>query len=73
MYNNIELDEEKLPDKLQKIRDEVFKDKSFRNFLMIDEEHFNDDLWDGYHPSEKGHNLWAKELYEDLNDKINNI
>lgn len=60
-------------DEFNLVRDNIFKEKSFRKFLMIDKEHFDDNLWDGFHPNEKGHELWAKELYKDINDKINNI
>ena len=60
-------------DEFNLVRDSIFKKKSFRKFLMIDKEHFDDNLWDGFHPNEKGHELWAKELYKDINDKINNI
>ncbi len=81
MYNNIELEDDlsvvrsltETTEEFFKIRGRVFKEKSFRSSLMIDDEHFDKTLWDGYHPNETGHELWAKELYGDLNDKINHI
>jgi lysophospholipase L1-like esterase len=27
-------------------------------------------VWEGIHPNEDGHELWANELYNDLRDKI---
>ena len=48
------------------MKNKVMKDVSFRNFLM------NRDLFEipAQHPNEQEHQLWAKELYEDLKDKI---
>ena len=53
------------------IRKRIFKDISFRKLLMKSKTgKFKKDLFDGYHPSEKGHEIWAKELYKELKDKI---
>ena len=53
------------------IRKRIFKDISFRKFLMKSNTgKFKKDLLDGYHPSEKGHEMWAGELYKELKDKI---
>ena len=75
MYSNVELENEiditnPTFEYYLKIRPLFTKDKSFRSFLMVDEENFDDELWDWYHPSEKAHELWAEELYKDLNEKF---
>tara|TARA_R100001594_G_C4053321_1_gene265380 strand:+ start:3265 stop:4050 length:786 start_codon:yes stop_codon:yes gene_type:complete len=49
------------------VRKKIFKDISFRKFLMKpDKNEFKKDLFDNFHPSERGHQLWAEELYKDL-------
>tara|TARA_R100000030_G_C3219382_1_gene115523 strand:+ start:34 stop:777 length:744 start_codon:yes stop_codon:yes gene_type:complete len=54
---------------IKDIRKNNFIDKTFREVLMkgeyLDEELFGKD----YHPTEKGHKIWARYLY----DKVNNI
>ena len=54
---------------IKDIRKNNFIDKTFREVLMkgeyLDEELFGKD----YHPTEKGHEIWARYLY----DKVNNI
>ena len=58
-----------------KISAGIFKKESFRGFIMKDSK--SKEGWKNnillekdYHPSEKSHELWAKELYKDLKDKI---
>ena len=53
-----------LTDEYLKIRKRIFKKESFRKFIL------NKDVWEGIHPNEDGHELWANELYNDLRDKI---
>ena len=45
-----------------------FKEVSFKNFLLDDNNEFRDGLFNELdpHPSEKGHQLWAEELSKDL-------
>ena len=49
-----------------KVADKVFKEVSFRNFLM-EKGLFSSPQ---QHPNDMEHQLWAKELYKDLKDKI---
>ena len=49
-----------------KVTDKVFKEVSFRNFLM-EKGLFSSPQ---QHPNDMEHQLWAKELYKDLKDKI---
>ncbi len=54
---------------IKDIRKNNFIDKTFREVLMkgeyCDEDFFGKD----YHPTEKAHEIWARYLY----DKVNNI
>jgi lysophospholipase L1-like esterase len=68
MYQDIEIQDEMinsfLTDEYLNIRKKIFKKESFRKFIL------NKDVWEGIHPNEDGHELWANELYNDLRDKI---
>ena len=77
MYDNYDLVEElknmetNVIKEFIDIREKFFKDGSFRKFLMKpNTKEFKKDLFEGFHPSERGHQLWAEELYKDLKDRI---
>ena len=57
-------------DDFLQITKDIFKKTSFKNFLLDDNNEFKDGLFNEYdpHPSEKGHQLWAEELYKDISE-----
>ena len=63
------LDINNIIDEYKRIHKEVFTKKSFIQFLFNLSEYNQDDLID-YHPTELGHELWAKELSTVLKNEI---
>ena len=63
------LDINNIIDEYKRIHKEVFTKKSFIQFLLNLSEYNQDDLID-YHPTELGHELWAKELSTVLKNEI---
>ena len=64
-----EMDENKL-EQLEEIKNSNFINQTFREVLMdgkvLDKELFGED----FHPTEKGHEIWANELYKKLKGKL---
>ena len=52
----------KTENKFIEITKDFYKDISFKNFILEDKHCSKDNS----HPNEKGHQLWAEELYKDL-------
>lgn len=66
LVDNLKKSETNIVDEFLNVRKQIFKDISFRRFLMGDNDKLDKDLFQEFHPSEKAHSMWAKELYEDL-------
>ena len=66
LSDNLKKSQTNIVDEFLNIREKIFKNISFRRFLMNDYDKFGDDLFQDFHPSEKAHQLWAEELYKDL-------
>ena len=66
LSDNLKKSQTNIVDEFLNIREKIFKNISFRRFLMNDNDKFGDDLFQDFHPSEKAHQLWAEELYKDL-------
>ena len=66
LVDNLKKSETNIVDEFLNVRKQIFKDISFRRFLMGDNDKLDKDLFQDFHPSEKAHRLWAKELYTDL-------
>ena len=66
LVDNLKKSETNIVDEFLNVRKQIFKDISFRRFLMGDNDKLDKDLFPALHPSEKAHSMWAKELYEDL-------
>jgi hypothetical protein len=66
LVDNLKKSETNIVDEFLNVRKQIFKDISFRRFLMGDNDKLDKDLFQDFHPSEKAHRLWAKELYKDL-------
>ena len=56
------LDGIKTENKFIEITKDIYKDISFKNFILEGKHFCKDNL----HPNEKGHQLWAEELSKDL-------
>ena len=58
--------EDKTSKEFRKVRNKIFKKISFRKFIMKNYSMKNKEYFYEHHPTEKAHDMWAKELYKDL-------
>ena len=75
IYSNIEiidvLKDTLFSKEYLKVRKKVFKDESFRRFLMKNGSVFKDGVFgEDLHQTEKGHELWSEELYKFIDKKV---